>query len=54
MVDGELASIMFYVMNGEEIAPPNPEYYDRIRQGYVDWGIDEASLWDARRRADAG
>jgi len=51
-VAGESATVMFYVMNSSHIAPPDPHYFDVIRQGYIDWQIDEASLREARRHSE--
>ena len=41
--DGE-TEIMLYTMNSRGIYPPSSHYYDVIRQGYRDFGLDAAPL----------
>ena len=35
-----LNGAMTYVMNSDDIAPPAPKYFDTIRRGYEDFGLD--------------
>lgn len=38
---------MAYVMNGGEIAEPSERYYNIIKQGYKDFGIETTILENA-------
>ena len=35
---------MTYVMNSDDIAPPSPRYFDTIRRGYEDFGLEADHL----------
>lgn len=43
-MDGKMFEGMTYLMNRGEIAPPSPQYYDTILQGYRENGLDESYL----------
>jgi len=43
--DGQ--QFMAYVMNGYDISTPAKSYFDGIKQGYHDFGIDTAPLYEA-------
>ena len=47
MHDGTMRQAMVYIMNGGEARLPSIYYYDTIREGYKDVGIDEKYLHDA-------
>jgi gamma-glutamylcyclotransferase (GGCT)/AIG2-like uncharacterized protein YtfP len=42
---------MLYIMNPRTSQRPSNQYYDVIRQGYKDWGMNDAPLRNARNRA---
>jgi gamma-glutamylcyclotransferase len=43
--------IFVYRMDGDEIYPPEPDYFEVVRQGYGDWNLPLAGLMAARREA---
>lgn len=43
-VDGKHVDALIYVMKATGIMPPSHTYYDVVRRGYHDFGIDEAQL----------
>jgi len=47
--DGSIERVMFYAMNRGKGHAPSQSYLRTIREGYADWGIDEASLLQAAR-----
>ena len=50
-VDGKIREGMAYLMNYGEIAPPSPTYYNGIKKGYEDNGMDTSYLRAALERA---
>lgn len=50
-VDGRFREGMAYLMNYGEIAPPSPMYYNGIKKGYEDNGMDTSYLKAALERA---
>lgn len=48
-VDGKKVDALIYVMKATGIMPPSHTYYDVVRRGYQDFGIDEAQLDEAIR-----
>lgn len=43
-VNGEIMDCMAYTMNGGDIAPPNLSYYNAIKRGYEENGLDTGYL----------
>lgn len=50
-VDGRIREGMAYLMNYGEIAPPSPMYYNAIKKGYEDNGMDTSYLRAALERS---
>lgn len=46
-VQGEPVQIMAYTMNSHRFAMPVDAYFESIRQGYFDWGLDTRMLDEA-------
>ncbi|UZW12584.1 gamma-glutamylcyclotransferase [Clostridium pasteurianum] len=44
VLEGEEVEAMVYIMNGKSIEKPSRRYYEIIRQGYIDNGIDVGVL----------
>lgn len=52
MHDGKLVTGMVYVMNYGSRACPSSHYYNVIKQGYEDVGLDKTYLYDAVNEAE--
>ena len=53
IVNGEEIKAMAYVMrDSSHKAPPKDEYFDRILEGYIEFGVKETPLFDALERAE--
>lgn len=50
-VNGSIREGMAYLMNRDGISPPSPMYYNSIKKGYEDNGMDTKYLHDALVRA---
>ncbi len=50
-VNGKIREGMAYLMNYKGIAPPTAQYYNGIKKGYVDNGMDTKYLHDALVRS---
>ena len=49
--EGASECVFAYTMNSTEIWPPDDEYFEIIKRGYVDWGLPTIRLMAARRDA---
>ncbi len=52
-IDGRIREGMAYLMNYGEISPPSPMYYNGIKKGYEDNGMDTSYLRTAPEQAVA-
>lgn len=52
MYDGNLVTCMVYIMNSNVRACPSSHYFNVIKQGYEDVGLDKTYLYDALREAE--
>lgn len=50
-VNGKIREGMAYLMNYKGIAPPTAQYYNSIKKGYEDNGMDTKYLYDALVRS---
>ena len=50
-VNGKIREGMAYLMNYKGIAPPTAQYYNGIKKGYEDNGMDTKYLHDALARS---
>ena len=50
-VNGKVQEGMAYLMNRDGISPPSPMYYNAIKKGYEDNGVDTKYLHDALVRS---
>ncbi len=50
-IDGEIREAMVYVMNGGQISVPSETYYNGIKKGYIDNGLDTDYLEKALEQA---
>lgn len=50
-VNGKIREGMAYLMNRDGISPPSPMYYNSIKKGYEDNGMDTKYLHDALVRS---
>lgn len=50
--EGVHTALIYVMQPGFPPAPPHPRYYEVIRQGYADWGLDPAWLEAARRQVE--
>jgi gamma-glutamylcyclotransferase (GGCT)/AIG2-like uncharacterized protein YtfP len=46
-IDGKTIQAMVYIMNSGKPCMPSKYYFDVIRQGYIDTGLNENYLFDA-------
>jgi len=51
MEDGSKEDALVYIMNSKSIVPPGDYYLQTIADGYVDFGLDPATLRDAVMRS---
>ena len=50
-VNGKIREGMAYLMNRGKISPPTSQYYNGIKKGYEDNGMDTKYLHDALARS---
>ena len=47
--DEQLETIAYVITDEDYVGLPSPWYFDRIAQGYADWGLSEVELAEAMR-----